>query len=80
MKLIAHSSKIGTVGELAEALNKIPKDTPISPLGALSHLVYDEKNNLAYLDEDFSWIEDDQEYEDLEKQIEAAEEGIEPEL
>lgn len=58
----------------------MPKDTPISPLGALSHLVYDEKNNLAYLDEDFSWIEDDQEYEDLEKQIETAEEGIEPEL
>ncbi len=80
MKLIAHSSKIGTVGELAEALNKMPKDTEISPLGALAHLVYDENKGVAYLDEDFSWIEDDDEYDDLERQIEEAESEEEAEL
>ena len=41
-----------TVGELTEALKKLGPDTPLTPFGyGETALAYDEKNNMAYLDE-----------------------------
>lgn len=66
MKLI--TKNIQTVGQLQEALKSLPKDATLNPFGSpVTSLVYDEKTGTAYLDEDFSWTEDQEPKEDLEK-------------
>ena len=46
---------ISNIGELKEALNKIPDDTEIHPFGSDNcKLLYDKDNKIAYIDEDIS--------------------------
>ena len=46
------------------ALNQMPADTKISPFGSSqSKLVYIPNDNIAYLDEDLSFLEEDEEYD-----------------
>lgn len=59
MKLI--TKNISTVGQLAKALSQLPPDTTIQPFGSEdAALVYDKESEIAYIDEDFSWAEDDE--------------------
>lgn len=58
MKVILEEIK--TTGDLADALYKLPKNTKIYPFGStVCKLVYDETNKMAYIDEDFSWSDED---------------------
>jgi len=51
---------ISTVGELAKALNRLPPETAISPFGSEScKLVYSPEEQRAYIDEDFSWSDEE---------------------
>jgi hypothetical protein len=51
---------ISNVGELTEALSKLPPETGISPFGSENcKLVYDEENKVAYIDEDFGFLEEE---------------------
>lgn len=60
-----------TVGELMEALSKLPPETPLNPFGSSNALLfYIKKDKRAYLDEDYDWIEDEDIYNELEDQIE----------
>ncbi len=44
---------ISNVKELKEALEKIPEETPLSPCGSPTMaFAYDSENKLAYLDEE----------------------------
>lgn len=53
MKVI--TKNISTVGQLMKALSKLPSDALLNPFGSeCAHLVFDEKKNQAYIDEDFS--------------------------
>lgn len=59
MKLI--TKNISTVGQLQRALSQLPPDTALNPFGSEdAALVYDKKNEIAYIDEDFSWAEDEE--------------------
>lgn len=59
MKLICKNIK--TVGQLQNALSQLPSDTILNPFGSENaSLVYDKKNEIAYIDEDFSWAEDEE--------------------
>lgn len=54
-----------------EALSKLPPETPLNPFGSSNALLfYIKKDKRAYLDEDYSWIEDEDIYNELEDQIE----------
>lgn len=58
MKVILEEIK--TTGDLADALSKLPRNTKISPFGStICRLIYDENNKRAYIDEDFSWSDED---------------------
>ena len=51
---------ISTVGQLREALDKLPSDAPLNPFGAPNAaLVYDTNKKTAYIDDDFSWAEEE---------------------
>lgn len=64
MKVV--TKNISTVGQLMKALSKLPSDAVLYPFGAeCAHLVFDEKNNQAYIDEDFSWADDEELDEEL---------------
>lgn len=61
--------RVTTVGELVKALSQLPSDASISPFGSEScKLVYKEKENRAYLDEDLTDILTEEEYTQLEDQ------------
>ena len=52
--------QITNTGELAEALKALPSDTQINPFGSIdAKLVYDQENNIAYIDDDFSFLDED---------------------
>ena len=52
-----------TVGDLIDALSKIPRNTTIYPFGSSSvSLAYDKDKYIAYLDET-DWIDDKMENE-----------------
>lgn len=58
-----------TVGQLTEALSKLNPDTPLNPFGSSSAvLFYSKTDDRAYLDEDYSWLNEN-DYEDLDSQI-----------
>lgn len=58
------AENIDNVGQLIDALNQMPADTKISPFGSgQSKLVYIPNDNIAYLDEDLSFLEEDEEYD-----------------
>ena len=58
MKLIIE--KIGTVGQLQRALSNLPQDAILHPFGSsISRLVFNDEENIAYIDEDFEWCEDE---------------------
>ena len=60
------TKNISTVGQLVRALSQLPADIVLYPFGSESaHLVYDEKNEQAYIDEDFSWADDEELDEEL---------------
>lgn len=64
MKVI--TKNINTVGQLMKALSKLPSDAVLNPFGSeCAHLVFDEKNNQAYIDEDFSWADNEELDEEL---------------
>lgn len=47
---------VSNVGDLVEALSKLPPETNISPFGSGEcMLVYDEEEGNSYIDENFSW-------------------------
>lgn len=51
---------IENTGELARALSELPCDTPLSPFGSSNcKLVYDDNKKVAYIDEDFSFAEEE---------------------
>ena len=53
---------INNVGELAEALSELPPETELYPFGSEDcKLVYDKENKIAYIDEDFGFLEEDEE-------------------
>lgn len=55
---------ISTVGQLKEMLELLPQDASLNPFGSSDcRLVYDIKNNLAYIDEEFYFLDD---YDDCE--------------
>ena len=73
MKVI--TKNISTVGQLKEALSSLPSDAKLFPFGsAVAHLVYDEANEQAYIDESFDWIDNDEEYAALEEDLSSEEE------
>lgn len=52
--------QITNVGELADELKKLPPDTPINPFGSPNAtLAYDKEKNVAYIDEDFSFLNEE---------------------
>lgn len=58
MKVIL--TEINNTGDLAKALSELPPDTKLSPFGsAMCKLLYDEEDGRAYIDEDFSFLDDD---------------------
>jgi hypothetical protein len=59
--------KITTTGQLAKALAQLPSDTQLSPFGSeVAKLVYKESESRAYIDEDFSFLSEE-ELEQLEE-------------
>ena len=55
---------IKTTGQLAKALSQLPPDTELFPFGSESCLlIYKKSTETAYIDEDFSFLSD----EDLEE-------------
>ena len=51
---------IDYTGDLAKALSELPPDTPLNPFGSTDcKLVYDDKAKIAYIDEDFSFAEEE---------------------
>lgn len=51
---------ITTTGQLAKALSQLPPDTVINPFGAEGcKLIYKPSEERAYIDEDFSWLSDE---------------------
>lgn len=59
--------KITTTGQLAKALAQLPSDTQLSPFGSeIAKLVYKESESRAYIDEDFSFLSEE-ELEQLEE-------------
>ena len=59
-----------TVGDLIEALSKLSASTPLNPFGSSNAILfYITKDNRAYLDENYDWIEDEATIEELEKQL-----------
>lgn len=59
MKLM--TKNISTVGQLQRALSQLSPDTVLNPFGSeCAALVYDKKAGVAYIDEDFSWAEDEE--------------------
>lgn len=56
---------INTTGQLAKALSQLPPETTIQPFGSEDCiLIYRPSEECAYLDEDFSWL-NDEDYEAL---------------
>jgi len=73
MKVITRD--ISTVGQLKDALSTLPSETILFPFGSsVAHLVYDEENKQAYIDENFDWIDNDDVYESLEEELRAEKE------
>lgn len=57
--LIIITDKIETVKDLLKGLEKLPDSASLNPFGsANAKLVYDKGKNIAYIDEDFSFLED----------------------
>lgn len=55
MKIVLKN--ISSVGQLAKALCKLPAEATLYPMGSCDcKLVYDDKNQIAYIDEDFSFL------------------------
>lgn len=53
-------NEINNTGDLAKALSELPSDTVLYPFGSMMcKLVYDEENKQAYIDEDLSFMDDD---------------------
>ena len=53
--------RISTVGQLAKALSQLPPDTEIAPFGSGdARLVYKESEGRAYIDEDFSFLSEEE--------------------
>ena len=58
-----------TVGELMDALSQLSPDTPLTPFGSGSTvLFYVKSEDQAYLDDNFDWL-DDESYEELDSQL-----------
>ena len=67
--IVLLGQNFSTVGELRDALEQLPADTPLAPFGSSSTLlIYVKNENQAYLDEDFDWLDED-DYEELEDQL-----------
>lgn len=63
MKIILN--EISNTGDLAKALSELPSDTVLYPFGSMMcKLVYDEESKQAYIDEDLSFMDDDDYDED----------------
>lgn len=57
--LIMITNNIENVKDLMKGLEKLPDNAALNPFGsANAKLVYDKNKNIAYLDEDFSFLED----------------------
>jgi hypothetical protein len=58
--IILLTDKVTTVGDLKEALKDIPDDAVMHPFGSMNcKVVYSKDNNTAYLDEDISFLDED---------------------
>ena len=57
---------IETVEDLKKILDKVPPNTNLNPFGsATASAVYCKEEQTLYIDDDFSWIED----EELDKEL-----------
>ena len=53
--------RISTTSQLAKALASLPNDTEVSPFGSDgAMLIYKESEGRAYIDEDFSFLSEEE--------------------
>lgn len=58
IKLLAKN--ISTAGQLAKVLSQLPPDTELYPFGSeMTSLVYKPSEEKAYIDEDFSYLSEE---------------------
>ena len=58
LKLI--TDNISTVKDLYNGLAKLPMNTGLSPFGSSDcQLIYDEENKVAYIDDNFDFLEEE---------------------